>query len=102
MVKNSMAASETRPLRAPKLPTMPCGRIPTRPSALPWVSACSWGIWSLASVRAIGEYTMEEAPAQLAPTAMPPKHFLRRLLIIGQNRLELLMLEVQEERERLL
>ena len=30
------------------------------------------------------------------------KHFARRLLTIGENRLELLMVEVQEERERLL
>jgi len=30
------------------------------------------------------------------------KHFARRLLTIGENRLDLLMLEVQEERERLL
>jgi uncharacterized membrane protein YqjE len=30
------------------------------------------------------------------------KHLLRRLLTIGENRLELLMVEVQEERERLL
>jgi uncharacterized membrane protein YqjE len=30
------------------------------------------------------------------------KHFDRRLLTIGENRLELLMLEAQEERERLL
>jgi uncharacterized membrane protein YqjE len=31
-----------------------------------------------------------------------PKQFARRLLIIGENRLELLMLELQEERERIL
>jgi uncharacterized membrane protein YqjE len=30
------------------------------------------------------------------------KHFARRLLTIGENRLELLTVEVQEERERLL
>jgi uncharacterized membrane protein YqjE len=30
------------------------------------------------------------------------KHLVRRLLTIGENRLELLMVEVQEERERLL
>ena len=30
------------------------------------------------------------------------KHLARRLLTIGENRLELLMVEVQEERERLL
>lgn len=31
-----------------------------------------------------------------------PKRFVRRLLIIAENRFELLMVEVQEERERLL
>ena len=31
-----------------------------------------------------------------------PKQFVRHLLTAGENRLELLMLEVQEERERLL
>src|SRR3954468_6575511 len=31
-----------------------------------------------------------------------PKRFARQLLTIGENRLELLMVEVQEERERLL
>lgn len=31
-----------------------------------------------------------------------PKHFARQLLVIAENRVELLMVEVQEERERLL
>ena len=31
-----------------------------------------------------------------------PKHFVRQLLVIAENRVELLMVEVQEERERLL
>lgn len=31
-----------------------------------------------------------------------PKHFARQLLVIAENRLELLMVEVQEERERAL
>ena len=34
--------------------------------------------------------------------ATSPKHFVRQLLIVGENRLELLMVEVQEERERAL
>ena len=34
--------------------------------------------------------------------AESPKRFARQLLTIGENRLELLMVEVQEERERLL
>lgn len=45
---------------------------------------------------------MKEAtvsPGQLAATS---KHFVRGLLAIGENRLELLAVEVQEGRERLL
>lgn len=38
-------------------------------------------------------------PVELGSTS---KRFARRLLIIGENRLELLMVEVQEERVRLL
>ena len=38
-------------------------------------------------------------PGRLAETS---KRFARRLLAIGENRFELLMVEVQEERERLL
>lgn len=45
---------------------------------------------------------METATATFEPLATSSKHFARRLLIIGENRLELLLLEVQEERERLL
>jgi uncharacterized membrane protein YqjE len=45
---------------------------------------------------------MEQAPDHLAQMATTSKHFVRRLLTIGENRLELLMVEVQEERERLL
>ena len=39
---------------------------------------------------------------QLGQLAATSKRFARRLLTIGENRLELLMVEVQEERERLL
>ena len=45
---------------------------------------------------------MEPATAHLAQMATTSKHFARRLLTIGENRLELLMVEMQEERERLL
>jgi uncharacterized membrane protein YqjE len=37
-----------------------------------------------------------------APREASPKHFARQLLIVAENRVELLMVEVQEERERLL
>ena len=37
-----------------------------------------------------------------APREASPKHFARQLLVVVENRVELLMVEVQEERERLL
>jgi len=45
---------------------------------------------------------MEESSAGLKRPAVTPRRFVRRLLTIGENRLELLAVEVQEERERLL
>lgn len=45
---------------------------------------------------------MEEATIHSSPLFTPSKNFARRLITIGENRLELLMVEVQEERERLL
>jgi uncharacterized membrane protein YqjE len=45
---------------------------------------------------------MEDGNDSFGPLAASSKGFARRLLTIGENRLELLMVEVQEERERLL
>lgn len=45
---------------------------------------------------------MEPATDNLGGFRAAARHFARRLLTIGENRLELLMVEVQEERERLL
>jgi uncharacterized membrane protein YqjE len=45
---------------------------------------------------------MEESIAGFGQLAANSKDFARRLLTIGENRLELLTVEVQEERERLL
>jgi len=45
---------------------------------------------------------METTNNGFKPLAAASKRFARRLLTIGENRLELLMVEVQEERERLL
>lgn len=45
---------------------------------------------------------MEESPVSFSQLATTLKHFARRLLTIGENRLELLTVEVQAERERLL
>ena len=45
---------------------------------------------------------METAPSHAGQLAAASKRFARRLLATGENRFELLMVEVQEERERLL
>lgn len=45
---------------------------------------------------------METAPVSVSEMAATARDFARRLLTIGENRLELLTVEVQEERERLL
>lgn len=45
---------------------------------------------------------MEPATESFGKLGASSKHFARRLWTIGENRVELLMLEVQEERERLL
>ena len=45
---------------------------------------------------------MEESKASFGQLAATSKTFARRLLTIGENRLELLTVEVQQERERLL
>jgi len=44
---------------------------------------------------------MEPAPTHAGQLVETSKRFARRLLAIGENRFELLMVEVQEERERL-
>ena len=45
---------------------------------------------------------MDPAPTNAVPFVETAKRLARRLLTIGENRVELLMVEVQEERERLL
>ena len=45
---------------------------------------------------------MEPAPAYAGKLVETSKRFARRLLTIGENRFQLLMVEVQEERERFL
>jgi uncharacterized membrane protein YqjE len=45
---------------------------------------------------------MEESTISVGQLGAASKQFARRLLTIGENRIELLMVEVQEERERLL
>ena len=45
---------------------------------------------------------METVNGNFGPLVASSKRFTRRLLTIGENRLELMMVEVQEQRERLL
>jgi uncharacterized membrane protein YqjE len=45
---------------------------------------------------------MESSPTNTGQLVETSKRFARRLLTIGENRIELLMVELQEERERLL
>ncbi|MFZ0826413.1 MAG: phage holin family protein [Verrucomicrobiia bacterium] len=45
---------------------------------------------------------MDDSAVSFKQLASNSKHFARRLLTIGENRIELLTVEVQEERERLL
>ena len=45
---------------------------------------------------------MEPPPANAGTFVETSKRFVRRLLTLGENRFELLLVEVQEERERLL
>ena len=45
---------------------------------------------------------MEESTVSFSQLAATSRRFAQRLLTIGENRLELLTVEVQEERERLL
>jgi len=45
---------------------------------------------------------MDPVTDHVEPLAAAAKRFVRRLLIIGENRVELLTVEMQEERERLL
>ena len=45
---------------------------------------------------------METSTVSFRQLATTSKHFVRRLATIGENRLELLAVEIQEERERLL
>jgi uncharacterized membrane protein YqjE len=48
------------------------------------------------------DQAMEATPPPAGRLVEPLKRFARRLLLIVENRFELLMVEVQEERERLL
>jgi uncharacterized membrane protein YqjE len=48
------------------------------------------------------DLVMAESTAGFTPLASVSKHVARRLLTIGENRLELLQVEVQEESEHLL
>ena len=77
--------------------------IPIKPSPSLSVSVRFSAISSLAGVPATAtDHNMEPAIISFRQLAANSKQFARRLLTIGENRLELLTVEVQEERERLL
>lgn len=60
-------------------------------------------MWSRAGVPASAtDLDMEPPLANAGQLVETSKRFARQLLAIGENRLQLLMVEVQEERERLL
>src|ERR1035437_6488052 len=95
--------SVTGQSQAQKPPTKPCVNILIKPLASLSVSACSSAISSRAGAPATAiDFVMEESTVSFRQLATTSKHFARRLLTIGENRLELLTVEVQEERERLL
>jgi uncharacterized membrane protein YqjE len=50
----------------------------------------------------VTDLAMDPSPTHAGQLLERSKRFARRLLTIGENRIELLMVEVQEERERLL
>src|ERR1035438_1109231 len=98
-----MAASATKRSKAQKLRTRPCTSIPIKPSASPSVWGRSSAIWPRAAAAATAtDPVMESSASSVGQLVETLKRFARRLLIIGENRFELLMVEVQEERERLL
>src|SRR5580658_9935642 len=95
--------SATGRLPAPKRPTKPCMSILTKPLPSALGSGRSLVISSAAGVPATAtDFAMEESPGGLKQLTAISKRLARRLLTIGENRLELLMVEVQEEGEHLL
>ena len=97
------AVSATRRSKAQKRPTKPCMSIPIKPSPSASGSGRSSAISSPAGAPATAiDSVMEESTVSFRQLAATSKQFARRLLTIGENRLELLTVEVQEERERLL
>ena len=90
--------------KGPRRPTRPCVSILIKPSASPSGWAWSSAISSRAGAPGMAiDAMMEIGHRQLSGhIAASSKRFARRLLTIGENRLELLTVEVQEERERLL
>ena len=77
--------------------------IPIKPSPSHLVSAHSSAIWPPTGVpAAAADSAMEQATGNMGQLVDSSKRFARSLFTVGENRLELLMVEVQEERERLL
>jgi len=77
--------------------------IPIKPSASPLGWGLSWAISPLAGAAASAtNESMESAASNVAQLVATSKRLVRRLFTIGENRLALLLVEVREERERLL
>ena len=90
-------------VKAPRRPTRPSMSIPIKPSPSALGSARSSVIsWPAAAPGTAINPVMGESTVSFTPLATASKQLAQRLLTIGENRLELLTVEVQEERERLL
>src|SRR5436190_1549181 len=98
------AESATKRSRRPGPWTRRCMNILTRRWASLSVWACSLAFLSRAAalVATGNNGNMEQPTVNLADLAATSRRFAGRLITTGENRLELLMVEVQEERERLL
>ena len=98
-----MGACGSRRFKERRRLIRPSSKIPIK--QLPWASVLvpSSAICSPAVVRAIeANGSMDASTVSFGQLGATSKQLGRRLLIFGENRLELLTVEVQEERERLL
>src|SRR5579871_6413831 len=98
-----MARYATRRSRVPRPLTKRCvnTRIKRLPSDSVW-ARCSGTCSPADRAPTAINFVMQESTASLDEIGATSKRIVRRLVTIGENRLELLAMEVQEERERLL
>ena len=95
--------SRTRRSPAPRPPTRWCASIPGRRSASPW----GWGRSSATCARAAAagsatDAAMPSPASDLEAMARTSARIAQRVLALGENRLALLTVEMEEEVERLL